>query len=122
MQHDNEKVTDWIGYRTSRGIPDKEVDVSFGLSGMSPEVVEVAKGELVLWRVTGKDLTEDVKITLKGYSEVGSIAVPATGEEVQFRLMAVRPGAGFPVIKTESGKALGRMKVRGAHTLDEEEM
>lgn len=122
MQHDNEKVTDWIGYRTSRGVPDKEVEVSFGLSGMSPEVVEVEKGELVIWRATGIDLAEDMRITLKGYPEVGSITVPATGEEVSFRLMALRPGAGFPVVETESGKALGRMRVSGAHTLDEEEM
>lgn len=121
-QYDSEKVTDWLGYRTARGLPDKEVDVSFGLSGMSPEVVEVAKGELILWRAVGIDLAEDLKITLKGYPEVGSINVPATGEEVSFRLLAVRPGDGFPVIETESGRPLGRMKVSGAHTLDEEEM
>jgi hypothetical protein len=36
--------------------------------------------------------------------------------------MAIRPGAGFPVIDAGSGDALGMMKVIGAHTLDEEEM
>ncbi len=121
-EHDNEKVTDWIGFRTARGIPDREVEVTFGTAGMSPEVVDVTKGELVLWRVTGDDLAEDVEITVKGYPEAGMIIVPATGEEVSFRILAVRPGAGFPVIETETGKSLGRMRVSGAHTLDEEAM
>jgi len=121
-EHESEKVTDWIGYRTARGVPDREVEITIDPTGMSPEAVDVAKGELVLWRVSGNDLTEDLEITVKGYPEAGTIIVPATGEEVSFRIMAVRPGAGFPIIETESGKPLGRMRVSGAHTLDEEAM
>ena len=32
-EHDDEIVTDWLGYRTARGAPDREVEVSFGPDG-----------------------------------------------------------------------------------------
>ncbi|HUV12375.1 MAG TPA: hypothetical protein VMY18_01965 [Acidobacteriota bacterium] len=121
-EHASEEVTDWIGFRTARGIPDREVEVTIDPNGMSPESIDVSKGELVLWRVSGNNLTEDLEITVKGYPEAEAIIVPATGEEVSFRIMATRPGTGFPVIETGSGKSLGRMRVSGAHTLDEEAM
>ncbi len=50
------------------------------------------------------------------------MTVPVSGEETTLRLIAIRPGAGFPVIDADSGTALGMIKVIGAHTLDEEEM
>jgi len=120
--HPSEKVTDWLGFRTIRGIPDREVEVTVDPNGMSPESIDVAKGELVLWKVTGNDLIQDLEITVEGYPEAGTIIVPATGEVASFRIMAIRPGSGFPIINADSGKSLGRMRVSGAHTLDEEAM
>jgi hypothetical protein len=121
--HDDEIVTDWAGYRTARGEPDREVEVSFAGGVMSPEVVTADKGEIVEWRATGIGLTEDMTIMVKGYPELGEVVVPASGEEVVFRLMASRPGAGFPVVESGSdGEPLGMMKVAGAHTTDEEAM
>lgn len=120
--YDSERITDWLGYRTARGIPDREVAVILSPHGTVPEVVDVSKGELILWRVKATGLEKDMKVAVQGYPEVGTIVIPAGGEEVSFRLMAVRPGAGFPIIEAESGEALGRMRVSGAHTLEEEEM
>jgi hypothetical protein len=118
-KHEDEVVTDWAGFRTARGEPDRVLEVSFGPTGMVPEIVEAAKGELVLWRAQGSGLERDLVIAVKGYPEVGSVVLPASGEPVVFRLRAERPGAGFPVVGDE-GKPLGMLKVSGAHTADEE--
>lgn len=121
-QHPDERVTDWKGYRTARGEPDTVKEIVFGATSMLPEVVEVSKGDLVLWKVTGDQLEDNLQISVEGYPEVGIITIPATGEEVSCRFLALRPGMGFPVIKAQTREALGRLKVQGAHTLDEEAM
>jgi hypothetical protein len=121
-QHPDEIVTDWTGYQTARGTPTVIAIVVFGADGMFPEMIEVQKGDLVLWKVKSTQLEDDLLISITGYDEVGSVAIPASGEEVSFRLLAIRPGSGFPVVNAQSGEALGRMRVSGAHTLDEEEM
>ena len=41
-------------------------------------------------------------------------------EPVSFRLLASRPGSGFPVVDTGTDEVLGVVVVRGAHTADEE--
>jgi hypothetical protein len=47
--------------------------------------------------------------------------LPLASEEVSFRLLASRPGSGFPILEAESGEVLGVMNVRGAHTQEERE-
>ncbi|MFQ5653516.1 MAG: hypothetical protein ACE5GW_02150 [Planctomycetota bacterium] len=120
-EHEDETVTDWPGYRTARGEPDRVVELSIGAGGMSPEVVEVARGDLVLWRIRGPELERDLIVSLGGYPEMGSFTVPASGEEVECRLLALRPGSGFPFTSGDGGRALGRLRVTGAHTDDEDE-
>jgi hypothetical protein len=115
-------VTDWLGYRTARGTPDEILNVTIGVGGMDPEVVEVEKGDLVLWKMMGRDLELDLVITIRGYSEAGTITIPASGEEIELRMIANRPGAGFPLVPEGGGDPLGMMKVSGAHTMDEEQM
>lgn len=121
-KYPDEILTDWLGYRTLRGTPDEVVRISLDENGMQPEVVQVDKGDLVLWVVRGHDLRGPLTISIKGYPEVGTVIVPPDGGEVNFRLMALRPGAGFPVLSGETGRPLGMLKVTGAHTLDEQEM
>jgi len=121
-QHEDEIVTDWIGYRRLRGEPDVVIDTVFGPGGMEPEVVAANKGELVLWRATGVGLDEDLEWAIAGYPEVGPLIVPADGQPVELRFFASRPGAGFPVEAVSGGHALGMLKVTGAHTADEEAM
>ncbi len=117
--HSDEVITDWIGYQTVRGDPNRVVKVAFGPDGMVPESVEVEKDDLVLFRISGHDLTEDLTISIRGYPEMGSVLIPAGVENIEFRLLATRPGAGFP-IGPSSGDPLGMMKVIGAHTQEEE--
>lgn len=120
-EHPDEDITDWVGYRTARGEPDKILEVSIGDGGMSPEVVAVAKGDLVLWKVRRSPAEGDRSLSVKGYPELGSVKLPEGAEEVAFRLLATRPGAGFPVVWAEGGEPLGMLKVAGSHTKDEEE-
>lgn len=118
--HDDEIVTDWIGYLTRRGEPDQTVEVVVGPTSMQPESVIAAKGDLMVWRVRGEQLAEDLELTIKGYPELAAVTVPASGVEVEFRLLIQRPGAGFPLVAGVNDRPLGMLKVTGAHTLDEE--
>jgi hypothetical protein len=121
-KHPDEIVTDWLGYRTARGTPDRVLEVTITTDAMVPEVVEADKGDLVLWRVSGAGLETNLDIEVMGYPEAGTITVPANGDTVEFRVMTSRPGAGFPITAVSSGEALGMMKVSGTHTTDEEAM
>ena len=53
-------------------------------------------------------------------TELEPVSVPAGDEPARFRLLATRPGAGFPVIDTASDEPVGSLVVAGAHTADEE--
>jgi hypothetical protein len=119
-EHDDETLTDWIGYRTARGEPDREVEVSFGPDGMVPDRVEAEKGELVVWTV--RNIAEDGErtIAIKGYPELEPVRVAPGGEPISFRLLASRPGSGFPIVEAGTDKAVGVLVVQGAHTADEE--
>ena len=59
-------------------------------------------------------------MAVRGYPEVQPIEVSA-GAPVSLRLLAVRPGSGFPIVDVGTGAALGALNVRGAHTEDESE-
>jgi hypothetical protein len=116
---EDEVVTDWTGYRVQRGQPDAVVETVFSSGGMEPEVVAVNKGDIVLWRSTGDGLTADLEWIIKGYPEVHPPIVSTSGEPIELRFMASRPGAGFPIECRIGGQPLGMLKVSGAHTLDE---
>jgi len=121
-EHADEDLTDWVGFRTARGEPDVVWDVTFGVGGMVPDVVDAAKGDLVLLRARVTGLGRELAIVVDGYPEVGGVVVPDSGEQVEIRLLASRPGAGFPINDADSLEPLGRLRVSGAHTADEEEM
>ncbi len=118
-QHEDEIITDWIGYRVYRGRPDVVVETVFTNEGMEPESVGVAKGEIVLWRATGRGLEEDLNFSIGGYPEVGPATLAAGDGMTEIRFLATRPGAGFPIERTDDGRAIGMLKVSGAHTADE---
>ena len=118
-QHPDEVVTDWHGYRTERGTPETTLEVVFGPHGMEPGVVEADKDDLVLLRASGQGLQIDLILSIRGYPEAGSLTIPASGEPVELRFLASRPGAGFPIGAAE-GEPVGVLKVTGAHTAEEE--
>lgn len=119
--HPDEVVTDWLGYRTARGTPDVELQVVFGPNGMEPEIITADKDDLVLLRAAGRGLTEDLIVSIRGYPEAGPMTIPASGDPIEFRMLATKPGAGFP-IGAAVGAPLGMLKVTGAHTEDEGRM
>jgi hypothetical protein len=117
---EDDRITDWHGYRLARGVPDRVIAVRFETSGMVPEIVESARGELLLWKAIASGLDRDLVVSIKGYPEVGEITVPASGHEVLFRMKAARPGTGFPVVEAGTDESIGILRVLGAHTADEE--
>lgn len=116
----DEVAVDWPGVRFALGRPDRMIEVRFGPDGMLPEVVNAVRGELVQWSVRSNDLPSDLVLSVKGYPELHPILVPASGEEVVFRMQTTRPGAGFPIVATGVDAPLGMLKVTGPHTVDEE--
>lgn len=119
--HD-EKITDWLGYQVSKGIPARIVRTTITPAGMNPEVIVLNKNEVVEWVFQGERLQSDVALYLKGYEELGVTIVPASGEPVKLRMLSDKPGAGFPFVRGEGGIPIGMVKVVGAHTSDEEAM
>jgi len=120
-QHADEVLVDWTGLRRLRGAIDRTIELTVTTEGLVPEVVELTKNELVEWVFRGQDLTEDLELAVRGYEELGQIGVGAAGEPVRVRMLAVKPGAGFPIIRTHDGAVLGQVRVVGSHTADEEE-
>jgi hypothetical protein len=118
--HEKEVVAEWLAVRALRGIPDRTVSVTVDEIAMEPEVVDLVKGELVLWEVRGDDLDEDLRIRVRGYEELGDMVVPVGGESRRLRILATKPGEGFPVVEVGSGRVLGRFRVKGPHLADEE--
>jgi len=118
-QEAGEVLVDWPGLRVLRGSVDRTLEVVLTPSGLVPEVLELEMGQLVEWVFRGQDLAEDTTVALRGYEEMGEIVVPAAGESVTTRMLAARPGAGFPLVQVGSGAILGQVRIRGAHTDDE---
>lgn len=119
QQYADEIVTDWTGYRVLRGVPDTVIETVFSSGGMDPEAVSAKVGDIVLWRVRGDGLEEDIRWTIRGYPEVDPPIVASSGEATETRFLATRPGAGFPIEDPATGKPLGMLKVGGSHTADE---
>jgi hypothetical protein len=122
LKHEDETIVDWIGLRTARGKPDRKLSLVFTNDGAIPSVVELRKGELVEWEIKGRELDNDIIVRLRGYEELGDIIVPASGDIIHARLLAMKPGAGFPFVRIGDGEVLGQIRVTGAHTAEEEQM
>jgi len=114
----DEVVTDWKGYRRRSGQPDTVVEAVVTATSLEPEILEVEKGDLVLFKLSGDELEDAVSLEIRGYPEIGEIIVAPTQEPTEVRFFATRPGAGFPVIGSDE-QALGMIRVTGAHTADE---
>jgi hypothetical protein len=119
---EDERLVDWIGLRAARGEPDRTISLVLGPEGLTPETVQVEKGALVVWEIESRELKVDQVLHVRGYEHLGEIAVPASGTPVTFRMLATKPGEGFPLIRESDGKVVGRLRVTGAHTPDEEAM
>ena len=121
-KHDDELITDWRGFQIVKGKPDRTVEVTISQKGIEPEVTMLNKGELVEWIITPENENIQDLIMLKGYDEMHNIKVKVGGFPVKIRMLADKPGAGFPFIRSSDNQIIGMVKVAGAHTSDEEVM
>jgi len=114
----DERITDWTDYRRLRGQPDTVVEATVSTTSLTPEMVQVAKGDLVLFRLSAGELDEPITLEIRGYPEIGEIVVAPSEEATELRFYATRPGAGFPILGA-GDQPLGMLRVTGAHTADE---
>jgi hypothetical protein len=122
VKYPDEKITDWRGFQTFKGTPDRIIKIIFTPRGMEPDVVVLEKNELVEWIFFTKDLKGSHEFYLKGYDEIGKINLVNNDGQIAVRMFANKPGAGFPFINAANEKPVGMVKVMGAHTADEEMM
>ncbi len=115
---DDEIITDWMDYRRLRGQADTIVEALVNTTSLEPETVEVAKGELVLFRLSAGELDETITLEIRGYPQIGEIVVAPSEDATELRFYATRPGAGFPILGADD-QPYGMMRVTGAHTADE---
>ncbi len=118
-EHPDELVCDWDEYRRRRGTPDRTLSALVGAAGLEPSVLLAEKGELVALSLRTAEEGESFELSLGGYPELGSVVVSDPTNPVEWRVLAVRPGAGFPVRAAGHASPLGMLKVGGAHTADE---
>jgi hypothetical protein len=114
----DEVISDWTGYRRLRATPDAIIEATITSDGLFPEIIEVAKNDLVLFKLHGDELADAVTVVVRGYPEIGEIEVTPTDEPTVVRFFANRPGMGFPILGLNDD-ALGMIRVTGAHTADE---
>ncbi len=122
IEHDDETVVDWIGYLTIRGIPDKQFEVTLTENTLSPDVFELQKNDLGLLKIKADGISKGMSLSIKGYPEIEEFTIPSDGTVFYLRLLASRPGAGFPIVNSATNNPIGMIKVSGAHTTDEEAM
>jgi hypothetical protein len=122
IKFSDEIITDWKGYQVISGTPDRIIEVTISPESMNPGVVQIYKDELVEWKFLARDIKRKYVIYLKGYEELGEIILSENKKTVTFRMLADKPGAGFPFIFADGEVPIGMVKVVGAHTSDEEAM
>jgi hypothetical protein len=122
VKYPDEKITDWRGFQTLKGTPDRIINITVSSRGMEPDVVVLEKNELVEWVFFPKDLKGSYEFYLKGYDVIGRIKMAKSNGQIAVRMFANKPGAGFPFINAADEKPVGMVKVMGAHTADEESM
>ena len=121
-EHDDEILTDWNGFIQRRGVPDKVFNFELSGSGLQPDKIIVNKGELIILKIKSEGMSDNVTLFVKGYPEVDAVTVPSDGTDATMRILALRPGAGFPIMDKTDNKPVGMIRVEGAHTTDEEAM
>jgi len=118
----DEILTNWRGFQIMRGIADKKIEVRITSEGLDPDVILLNKNEIIEWIFLPQDPDIHDLFQLKGYEEMATIEILAGGAPVVMRMLADKPGEGFPLIRASDNKTLGMVKVMGAHTSDEEVM
>lgn len=121
-QFEDELVTNWQGYYTARGIPDTIIKTVWSKQVLIPGTFQVKKGDLVQFVIDATNTRDDVSLEIRGYPELTACQLTSEKPNGVLRILATRPGAGFPVVNTLTQQTVGMLKVIGPHTTDEEAM
>ncbi|GBE30577.1 nosL [bacterium BMS3Bbin04] len=121
VKHDDEIITDWVGFQTLRGTPDLTVEVTLSHYELVPNLIEANKGDLLVVRVHSTSTQQGLQLSVRGYEEVEPVELTADNEYTDIRLLLTKPGAGFPIVD-QSGHSYGMIRVAGAHTEEEAQL
>lgn len=86
---------------------------------MAPSIIEVTFNDIVEILANTED-EQVYRIAIKGYEEVATFADIRKGHPRQIRFTAEKPGEDFAFVDLQSGKTIGKFRVKGGHFKDEE--
>jgi hypothetical protein len=117
-----EIITDWKKYQVLAGSPDKIMEIKLSGNKLEPAIVVCNKNEIIHLEIKKNDQIRYQFIFIRGYEEMGKFKFPEGESLLTIKLMADKPGSGFPIIMDGIDQPIGMLKVLGAHTMDEEVM
>ena len=80
------------------------------------------KNEFVEFQLKIEEGQIQDNVYIKGYEEFGNFEFTNEKSIQKLRIIATKPGAGFPIVTDTDEQVLGMIKVLGSHTADEEVM
>jgi hypothetical protein len=122
MKKSDEFVTNWKKYQLLAGKPDKIIKVKLNNDSMDPNVFVIKKNHFIQLDIKNMDQLNGKSLIIKGYEEMGTFRFMKEESYLSVKLIADKPGSGFPIILEGIQQPVGMIKVEGAHTLDEEVM
>ncbi len=115
-------ITDWRKYQILAGTPDKIVEIKLSDNKMEPAVVVFNKNEIIQLEIEKIGQIKNQLFFIRGYEEVGKFKFPEGESFLTIKMIADKPGSGFPIMMEGIDQPVGMIKVLGAHTMDEEVM
>lgn len=115
-------VTDWRKYKVLAGTPDKIIKIKINNFQMNPGVLVFNKNDIIQLEIEKIGHINNILISIKGYEEVGNFIFTEGISFITVKMIADKPGSGFPIMMEGIDQPIGMIKVLGAHTLDEEVM
>ncbi|MFC2150788.1 nitrous oxide reductase accessory protein NosL [Calditrichota bacterium] len=112
-------ILSWREYWIEKSKVQKSIELRITDSTIIPDIVSLDKGDLVDLIFHNEKIDENVSLIIQGYENLGLIKLSSSIEEFRLRFYAEKPGAGFPIMNTNTSKVIGAIKVTGAHTDDE---
>ena len=118
----DELITNWKKYQVLTGTPDKIIKIKLSNNLMDPGILVFNKNEIIQLEFEIIGQFNAVQISIKGYEDVGKLIFPKGESTMTIKMIADKPGAGFPILMDGNDQPIGMIKVLGAHTMDEEVM
>ncbi len=98
--------------------PNKIYTLEIAADGISPAKILADKNDVILLKLN-YNLDRDDELIIRGYQHIKPVKLVLGESPVELKLVADKPGAGFPMeLRSHSGIS-GRLVVQGAHTTEE---